>query len=192
MAILVSFSFREQKGSFKTVADLEIKAYLGLWYEIARIPNDFQDFNKATPCTNTTAQYELAPLGYIKVTNRCDYYNELKAATKSVATATAFVFDADNFNSKLKVNFVPYLQHVPVLNHLFAGDYWVLALGPKNSEGLYTWSVVVSPDFKSQSSIPEAKYAWILARDRNFAKSTEYQQTLQVLRAQKIDTSLLK
>ena len=50
-----------------TVHKVDINKYVGLWYEIARIPNRFQK-----QCMqNTTAQYFIRDDGKIEVINRC-------------------------------------------------------------------------------------------------------------------------
>jgi apolipoprotein D and lipocalin family protein len=50
-----------------TVKYVDLKKYVGLWYEFAKIPNSFQD-----QCVkNTTAKYTLTDDGEIKVTNSC-------------------------------------------------------------------------------------------------------------------------
>jgi apolipoprotein D and lipocalin family protein len=50
-----------------TVKYVDLKKYVGLWYEVAKIPNSFQD-----QCVkNTTAKYTLTDDGEIKVTNSC-------------------------------------------------------------------------------------------------------------------------
>ena len=62
----------------------------------------------------------------------------------------------DSGNAKLKVNFtgIPILEFLGIGN----GDYWILALGPKNESGLYSWVLVGSPTIK---------YGWILSRTPN-------------------------
>ena len=52
-----------------------------------------------------------------------------------VTTGTAKVVDT----GKLFVNF----------DNGDTGDYWVVALGPENSDGFYSWSAVSQPDRKN-------------------------------------------
>lgn len=184
----LTLSSNKQKGSFKTVQGLSLEPYLGGWYEIARMPNEFQDYKKTSPCFNSTAFYKSLPMGYIEVKNKCQY-NDKNVLVKDEADAVAFIFDVDNYGSKFKVNFVPYLNRIPVLNHLFSGDYWVLGLGPYDKSFKYSWAVVVTPDLESKNRV---KAAWILARDPNFALSPEYQNALKVLTDQNINPAHLK
>ena len=50
-----------------TVSEVDLERYVGLWYEIAKIPNRFQK-----QCARgTTATYELREDGRLDVVNRC-------------------------------------------------------------------------------------------------------------------------
>lgn len=185
---VVLFFWVQTSAALETVPELDLKAYQGLWYEIARLPNSFQDQNKNTPCSKTTANYELTDDGLIKVTNTCVSVNKSGQELISQAQAVAFKPKGESSNSKLKVNFVPLVKNFAWTRGLFAGDYWVIGLGPKNQEGFYAWSVVVSPDTKSKDSI---KYAWILARDPGFGSLEDYKKTLSLLQSYKVKTSEL-
>jgi lipocalin len=174
--------------ALETVPELDLISYQGLWHEISRLPNSFQDKNKKTPCQKTTATYDLTSDGLINVTNTCASKNKEGQTVISQAKAVAFKPKSESKNSKLKVNFVPLVKNFDWTRGLFAGDYWVIGLGPKNAGGLYAWSVVVSPDTQTKDLI---KYAWILARDPNFAETSDYQMTLQLLQNQKVDIKAL-
>jgi apolipoprotein D and lipocalin family protein len=120
----------------KTVSKVDLERYLGLWYEIAKIPNRFQK-----KCAHgTTAEYTLHDDGRINVVNRCTEDNgslsEIKGIAKIVDTTS---------NAKLKVSFISFLGWRP-----FWGDYWVIGLDED-----YRWAVVATPD---------RKYGWVLAR----------------------------
>lgn len=184
--ILIVFLWVQTSVAVETVPELDLKSYQGLWYEIARLPNSFQDKNKTTPCLKTTAKYDLTDDGLIKVTNSCVSVNKAGEDVISQAQAVAFKPKDETSNSKLKVNFIPLVKNFSWTRGLFAGDYWVIGIGPNNEEGLYTWSVVVSPDPKSKDVV---KYAWILARNPNFASSAEYEKALSLLRTHQIDVS---
>ena len=119
-----------------TVKFVDLKMYAGLWYEIAKIPNSFQDHCKY----GTKAEYILREDGNIDVINSCyDEEGEL-----DVAEGLAKVVDK-NSNSKIEVSFVSIFGI-----HLFWGDYWIIGLG-KN----YEYAIV---------GHPERKYGWILGR----------------------------
>lgn len=120
-----------------TVEHVDVSKYLGQWYEIARLPNYFQ--NKQS--TDTTAYYALNSDSTIAVTNRCiDHQGRHK-----VAKGTAFV--QNEGNSRLKVSFLPKkLQWLPCTK----GDYWVLRIDAD-------YQTVLVGDRKK-------KYLWLLAR----------------------------
>ena len=119
-----------------TVSNVDIERYVGLWYEIAKIPNRFQK-----QCVRgTTAEYALRKDGRITVVNRCykkdGRLDEAKGVAEIVDTTT---------NAKLKVSFVSFLGWRP-----FWGDYWVIGL----DDG-YQWAIIGTSD---------RKYGWVLAR----------------------------
>ncbi len=119
-----------------TVAHVDLSRYVGLWYEVAKIPNRFQK-----QCARgTTAEYTLREDGRITVANRCYEENgdldEAEGLARIVDPAT---------NAKLEVSFVSFLGWRP-----FWGDYWVIGLDEE-----YRWAIVGTPD---------RKYGWVLAR----------------------------
>lgn len=136
--------------SIPTVDHVDLDSYLGLWHEVSRIENDFQDNEPSPgegPCYNSTAEYSRLPKGKIKVQNACQ-----RQSGAEVAIAKARVVRGSN-NAKLKVNFtgVPLLEWLGIGD----GDYWVLALGEKNSDNLYSWVLV---------GAPKLDYGWVLSR----------------------------
>jgi len=118
------------------VPNVDLHKYSGLWYEIAKMPNSFQDH-----CAyGTTAEYKIEPDGDILVTNKCyDTNGEL-----DIAEGVANVVDKVT-NAQLEVSFVSFLGIRP-----FWGDYWIIGLGEK-----YEYAIV---------GHPERKYGWILSR----------------------------
>lgn len=127
----------------KTVDQVDLNKYTGLWYEIAKIPNSFQKKCKY----GTTAFYKIRSDGDIDVTNSC--YDEDGEVVK--AEGLAKVVDSKT-NAKLEVSFVSIFGI-----HLFWGDYWILGLGKD-----YSYAVVGTPD---------RKYGWILSRTRVLSES---------------------
>ena len=120
-----------------TVSAVDLHQYLGVWYEIAAIPQFFE-----RQCVgNTTAEYSLAENDFILVMNSCDRSD----GKSSVAHGRAKVIDHIS-NAKLTVTFVHFLGWQFILG----GDYWILAIGDH-----YSYAVVGSPN---------RKYAWILSR----------------------------
>ncbi|HET6349070.1 MAG TPA: lipocalin family protein [Candidatus Krumholzibacteria bacterium] len=118
------------------VSQVDLSRYIGLWHEVAKIPNKFQKM-----CDHgTTAEYTLREDGRITVVNRCVNKDGGTEEAKGVAKVEDTVS-----NAKLKVSFVSFLGWRP-----FWGDYWVIGLDEN-----YQWAVVGTPN---------RKYGWILAR----------------------------
>ena len=103
------FSQDKDLPPLKTVSHVDLNKYVGLWYEIAKIPNSFQE-----QCAyGTTAEYKLLKDGDIQVINKC--YS--KDGEADVAEGLAKVVDKQT-NSKLEVSFFSILGFRP-----FWGDY---------------------------------------------------------------------
>jgi apolipoprotein D and lipocalin family protein len=103
-----------------TVERVELKRYLGRWYEIARLPNDFQE-----GCRCTTAEYERHPEGGLRVINSCR-----REGGRDTAEGRARVVPGSG-GARLEVTFF----------WPFSGDYWIIALDPD-----YRWAVVGHPE----------------------------------------------
>ncbi len=127
-----------------TVPKVVLNKYAGLWYEIAKIPNSFQD---QCAC-GTTAEYKIDEDGEIEVTNKC--YDE--DGEPDIAEGVAKVVDKKT-NAKLEVSFVSFLGIRP-----FWGDYWIIGLDEN-----YGWAVVGTPN---------RKYGWILSRTPSLPDET--------------------
>lgn len=125
-----------QDNNVTTVDSVDLNKYTGTWYEIAKIPNFFQDH-----CVkNTTANYKIDEDGDIVVLNSCiDEDGEVDDAE-----GLAKIVDKKS-NSKLEVSFVSFLGIRP-----FWGDYWILGLSDD-----YSYVVI---------GTPSRKYGWILSR----------------------------
>ncbi len=138
----------------KTVDFVEVDAYLGLWNELYRFPNEFQDDQPdgKSVCFNTTAEYDLIGDRKISVANSCSRMTPDNQVDTQVAQGTAWVANTKT-NAELRVTFIP----IPVIKWLGTGDYNILGLGPKGSDGKYAWAMVGSKD---------RNYAWILSRDK--------------------------
>ena len=144
IVFVLSISLFPQTNSLKTVDYVDLKKYVGLWYEIAKIPNSFQD-----QCVKgTTAKYILKEDGKIAVVNSCiDEDGEVDDAE-----GVARIVDK-NSNAKLEVSFVSFLGWRP-----FWGDYWIIGLDEN-----YKWAVV---------GTPSRKYGWVLSRTPQLDKQT--------------------
>jgi len=124
------------------VERVDLQRYVGLWYEIAKIPNTFQRKCAA----GTTAQYELREDGRIAVVNQCIKNDGEAIKAKGIAK----IVDTKT-NAKLKVSFVNLLGW-----RLFWGDYWIIGLDEN-----YRWAVV---------GHPQRRYGWILSRTPTLEK----------------------
>ena len=109
----------------EVVAQVDLKRYLGKWFEIASYPAWFQ-----RGCTASTAEYSLLDDGKIRVVNRCRK-KSLDGPLKT-STGKAVVVDTAT-NAKLKVWFF----------WPFKGNYWIIDLDPD-----YRWAVVGEPKRK--------------------------------------------
>lgn len=146
LAARMGWSAEQQE--LRTVPSVDLKKYIGTWYEIARYPNRFQ-----RKCIgDVRATYNLRSDGKIDVLNQC---LENSGKTK-IAKGKAKVINPVS-NAQLKVTFF----------WPFSGDYWILELDQN-----YTYAVIGEPDRKYLwvlSRIPEIDpilYSKILERIR--------------------------
>ena len=107
-----------------TVESVDLERYQGLWYEIARYPNWFEQ-----NCVGTTAEYTILPDGRVEVVNTC-LDTSLDGPARDIRGSARSV---DPGNAKLKVSFFG----------PFEGDYWILDLGED-----YEYAVVGEPSRK--------------------------------------------
>lgn len=127
-----------QEKPLDVVPNVDLERYAGKWFEVARLPNRFQD-----ECAgDVTATYTLRPDGWMTVVNRCvkkdGRVNEVEGVARRVDGKPPSV---------LQVRFAPaWLSFLPNV----WGDYQIIELAPD-----YSHALVASPD---------RKYLWILAR----------------------------
>ena len=130
----------------QTVQQVDLKRYLGQWYEIARYPNRFQK-----GCLESSASYALRDDGDIEVLNRC---KDSEDGKQRQSKGHAWVVDTTS-NAKLKVSFF----------WPFRGDYWIIELGKE-----YEYAVIGTPNRKyfwilgRTRSMDDVLYAAILQR----------------------------
>lgn len=135
-----------RQGPLELVDDLDLERYAGLWYEIARLPNEFQD-----QCAGeVAAEYTLLENGRIRVVNRC------RTAGGEFDQAEGRARRPDPQQpAELKVRFAPrWLSWLPFV----WGDYQVMALDPDYSR------VMIGE--------PSRTYLWILAREPQLPDDT--------------------
>jgi apolipoprotein D and lipocalin family protein len=140
----------------QTVTSVDLKRYIGTYYEIARFPNRFQK-----QCVgNVTATYNIRPDGRLDVVNRCRKDDGTVTEARGVARRAS----SDATNAKLQVRFAPgWLSLLPQV----WGDYWVIGAGPD-----YSYAVVGNP---------AREFLWILSRVPQMP-ALEYQQALEIAR----------
>ncbi|MEM6624565.1 MAG: lipocalin family protein [Pseudomonadota bacterium] len=103
--------YRDTGVAMTTQGKIDLGRYLGLWYEIARFPNSFEE-----GCVGVTAEYAQNSDGTIRVLNTCRQ-GALDGPVE-VAEGVATVNNEDG--DRLEVTFVPWLPFAK-------GDYWILA-----------------------------------------------------------------
>ena len=113
---------KKEYDALEVVPHVDLKKYLGKWYEIARLPARFEE-----GCSDITATYSLSDDGTISVLNECKRNGKVKRAK-----GKAKVVDK-NTGAKLKVTFF----------WPFYGDYWIINLGSD-----YDYAVVGTPNRK--------------------------------------------
>lgn len=133
------------KPPLERVDSVDLDRYQGTWYEIAKLPNRFQDQCVA----DTHAEYSLLDDGAIEVTNRC----RLRSGAMDSVSGRARRLDRER-PAELEVRFAPaWLDWLP----LVWGDYQILALDEAYS------SVLVGE--------PSREFLWILSRTPRLAQA---------------------
>jgi apolipoprotein D and lipocalin family protein len=141
----------------QTVDDVNLDRFTGRWYEIARLPNSFQD-----QCvSDVTAEYRQRKDGGLEVINRC----RAEDGSMDRARGVARVVNQET-NAKLEVRFAP-----AWLSWISATwvDFWILYLAPD-----YSVSAVGTPTRKS---------LWILSRTPEISEE-KYREMVRDLSAQ--------
>ena len=135
-------SYRDSAVPLETEAYVDIDAYLGTWYEIARLPNPFEK-----GCDGVTADYARRDDGLIRVVNRCRKGS--RDGPVKTATGRARIVD-ETSNARLKVSFFG----------PFWGDYWILDLDTNagislvgEPSGKYLWILARTPDLPPDMTV---------------------------------------
>ena len=163
LAALLVKAERKEKEGLRVVPSVDLPRYAGLWYEVARLPNRFEE-----KCAgDVTAEYTLKGGDRIRVVNRC----RKRDGRRTEAVGEAKLADRRGPNSRLKVRFAPgFLSFLPFV----WGDYQIIELAPD-----YTHAVVGSSD---------RKYLWVLSRTPRMDEAT-YLRLLGAARAEGFDVS---
>ena len=149
LLVMIGCKYMEKEPAkpLKTVSHVDLARYMGVWYEIARYPNNFQK-----GCVGSKAYYSLMDDGKVSVLNEC-YDGSFSGKLRS-AKGKAWVVDKET-NSKLKVSFF----------WPFAGDYWIIDLADD-----YSYVIVGHPKRKylwilsRNKNMEDDTYAGILRR----------------------------
>jgi apolipoprotein D and lipocalin family protein len=162
VAILVSSIMVDASTPLTVVTNLDPPRYAGEWYEIARLPNRFQ--NKCAG--DVVARYTPRAGGGFDVVNRC------KQTDGSVTEAAGVARPVKGApSSVLQVRFAPaFLSFLPQV----WGDYQVIAL-----DDAHTYALVASPD---------RKYLWVLSRAPSLDAAT-YDRLMAIGASQGFDVS---
>lgn len=150
-----------QNAPLKTVEQLDVARYAGLWYEIASNPQSFQ-----TGCRCTTAQYTLMPNGNVAVKNSCRLGFKWASFPISVNLQAQAV--PNTGNAQLRVSFGGKTT-------TGSPNYCVLLLAPD-----YSYAVVGEPSLRSlwilsrTPQIDETLYNELLVKIREIAYPTKY------------------
>lgn len=166
LLLLGSLLFRTEgknKEPLRVVESVDLSRYAGLWYEVARLPNPFEE-----KCAgDVTAEYTPRPDGRLKVVNRC----RKRDGQMTQAEGVARLADRRGANSRLKVRFAPsFLSFLPFV----WGDYQIMELAPDYSHALI--------------GDPGRKYLWILSRTPRLDEGT-FRKLTEAARAQGFDVS---
>lgn len=126
-----------------SVPELDLERYLGLWFEIGRLPLKFEDEG----ASDITAEYSLQQDGSVKVDNRC--LDDGGEPSQAIGAATP---DQEH-PGRLRVSFLPSaLRWIPFTR----ADYWVLRI----DDG-YRHALVGTPDHR---------FLWLLSRTPGMAE----------------------
>ncbi len=148
--------------SLETVPSIEVSRYLGKWYEIARLPNRFQNMC----ASDVSAVYAQKDNGRLSVVNNCKKPDGSLTSVEGEARETQA-----GQNSKLQVRFAPaWLGWIP----LVWGDYWIIELAPD-----YSYAVIGEPS---------RQYLWLLSRTPKM-EAALYEKILAGIQTKGFDSS---
>lgn len=129
----------------RSSAHLDLERFLGLWFEIGRLPMKYED----EQASNVTAQYSMTDNG-ITVDNRS--LNNENLPQQALGQAT----QDEHHPGRLRVTFLPSaLRWIPFTE----ADYWVLLV-----DDAYETALVGTPDYH---------YLWLLARQPRIDPAVE-------------------
>lgn len=138
--------YRTGTDPLQSVPSVDLKRYVGRWYEIHRLPNGFEDAD----CVTVTADYALREDGLISVINTC-----VKPGEVNRAHGVARRVDPAQ-PGRLEVSFF----------RPFYGDYWIVDLTESYSAvliaepaGKYLWILGRTPALSAEDAARMLKRA---------------------------------
>ncbi len=153
---------------------VELRRYLGTWYEYARTTNQFQDNTLLRdgkdygPCFASRTNYQAEGAEAIRVENACERHSADGSKITERITGKA-VLQAGTQGRKLRIAFGSGIARF--FQRAISGGgfaYWIYCIGPVNANGLYDWAVVSGPDkdyvfvLTRQRTVPESEHTAIL------------------------------
>lgn len=187
LIIGLSFTQNSHAQTFRSNFTVDLRKYIGVWYETARTANEFQDNivsregEEFTACYNSTATYDLLEPGQIGVRNRCTRRSSSGKTFEDTVRGRAVVQE-DRSGRKLKIAFGSGVARF--FQRAISGggfDYWIYCLGPVNSKNVYDWAIVSGPD---------RDYVFILTRDK-FVSNAKRKTILDCARKEGLPTGEL-
>lgn len=159
--LVLWYIFREPNKSLPVAKFVDLNRYQGTWYEIARLPNWFQE-----GCKKTTANYQLNKNGTVKVVNTCIRNGEINKSEGIAYPNDSKIIPGTSVLTpgKLKVSFfgstirniIKNLESLGVPSDYLYGDYNILYVSPD-----YQYALVGTEDREN---------FWILKRNRTIDK----------------------
>lgn len=120
-----------------TVPYVDVKKYLGAWYEQSVIPYYFE-----RNCTKTVATYSLNKNGSLRVEYKPYSFSNKCERNGKLVESVGHAFPEDETNAKLKVEFVTTLD--------IGAQYWIVRLASD-----YSHTVISNPSYE---------FLWVLYR----------------------------
>lgn len=151
---------------------IELDRYTGLWYELARTPNRFQDNTpevdgaRYSACFASTASYEPVDDNTLRIHNACQRVGPDGEPLSDDAHGLALVEPGSN-GTRLRIAFGSRLARFFQRAISLGGfPYWIYDVGPPDAEGRYRWSLVSNPD---------RDYLFILTRSLDMTRGEQEQ-----------------
>lgn len=131
-----------QQADLAVQPDVDLKRYMGTWYEQARLPNKFQD----RCVSDVRADYVLLADQRVGVTNQCKNQDGKIDQAQAIGRLNTSIQPPST--SILQVRFAPaWLSWLPAV----WGDYWIMKIADD-----YQYSLVGTPN---------REYLWVLSRE---------------------------